>query len=101
MRIRISKKKPFNAATFLKKCGYHYRGIFRGEMSFARRLGKGSYPQFHIYINNDSEKELLLNLHLDAKKSSYPGVRMHAGEYEGKILKEEAERIEKIMLELS
>lgn len=63
-----------------------------GEQSFVRRLGTYFYPRFHVYpeiVNG----ELLVNLHLDQKKASYPGFRKHSGEYDGPTVEAEADRI--------
>ena len=100
MKIHLEKKSPENTPTLLKKCGYHYTGVFRGEMGFARRAGTGRYPQFHIYINEDTPEKLVLNLHLDAKKPSYAGSKMHSGEYDTEIVKKEAERVREIISSL-
>ncbi|MFA5069839.1 MAG: hypothetical protein WC528_01005 [Patescibacteria group bacterium] len=93
MKIYLKKTFADNTPTLLKKCGYHYTGEFRGESGFARRAGAGIYPQFHIYVNQDTDEELILNLHFDAKKPSYAGSSMHSGEYDTEIVKDEADRI--------
>lgn len=101
MKINIKKKSGYNTPTLLKKCGYHFTGVHRGEQGFARRAGSGRYPQFHIYINEDSQDKIVLNLHLDAKKPSYAGSKMHAGEYDTEVVKKEAERVKEIFADLT
>ena len=66
-------------------------------MSFVRAFGKGGYPRFHIYAY-PKEKEITIYLHLDQKKETYGKAKRHHGEYGGtKILKEEMERIKKLV----
>lgn len=65
-----------------------------GEYSFVRPLEGLAYPRFHIYLKqNQDTKEVSLSLHLDQKKPSYKGSSAHSGEYEGKAIKQELERI--------
>ena len=54
------------------------------------------YPRFHIYLKEENDN-LIFNLHLDQKRPIYKGVAAHAGEYDGKIVEEEAERIKEIL----
>ena len=51
---------------------------------------------FHIYLEED-DPDLILNLHLDQKRPSYEGATAHSGEYEGKIIEDEIERIKQIL----
>ena len=81
--------------SFFRHCGYLEisNPHKNNEISYARSLDPGRfYPRFHIYIE-DSQKEIKLNLHLDAKKPSYEGTAAHGGEYEGPVVKNEEERI--------
>lgn len=41
----------------------------------------------------ETENALMVNLHLDMKKPSYAGTSAHAGEYDGALVEQEAERI--------
>ena len=78
--------------------GYRPLGVNQEkEYSVVRTIGNNNFPRFHIYLRK-SEKtgQFEINLHLDQKKPSYRGTAAHAGEYEGKIIEEEAERIKKI-----
>lgn len=101
MRLIITKNFSENTLTLLRKCGYHYTGDYKGEPGFARRTGRSEFPKFHIYINKDTHEELVLNLHFDAKRPSYSGTSMHAGEYDTEIIREEAARIQGIIMSLS
>jgi hypothetical protein len=79
----------------MRDCGYRvienpHQG---GERSFARSLNWGHfYPRFHVYLNSLQEA-LEINLHLDMKKPSYEGTTAHSGEYDGRLVEEEARRI--------
>ena len=92
MKIEFNQKFNQQADFLIKRCGY---GLVRdrraSEISYARRLGQGIYPRFHMYIN--SEDPLVLNLHLDQKQASYQGQTAHSGDYDSDIVKKEAQRI--------
>ena len=62
------------------------------ESSFARRLGDGVYPRFHVYINQVGT-DYAVNLHLDQKQASYEGSSAHSGEYDGETVEAEGRRI--------
>ncbi|OGZ70333.1 MAG: hypothetical protein A2904_00070 [Candidatus Staskawiczbacteria bacterium RIFCSPLOWO2_01_FULL_33_9] len=74
-----------------------------GEFSIVKQLGRNDYPRFHLYIRQsfdsaqDKLNTFIFNLHLDQKKPSYNGAKGHSGEYDGSVLKEEAERIKNIL----
>jgi len=76
----------------MREIGYHFLDKDRktGELNFRRPL-KG-YPRFHIYLKIDG-KNLIFNLHLDQKKPIYKGTPAHSGEYDGDLVKKEAEII--------
>jgi hypothetical protein len=82
----------------MRDCGYRvienpHQG---GERSFARSLNWGHfYPRFHVYLNQLPDV-LEINLHLDMKKPSYEGTTAHSGEYDGKLVEEEARRIKSV-----
>jgi len=81
-----------NIVNLIRKIGYYYQGK-KGEEYSLVRPPKG-YPRFHLYvIENPDNQELFFNLHLDQKRPVYKYAPVHAGEYEGKIVEEEAERI--------
>ncbi len=74
----------------LRRAGYAVLNDRQGgSTSFVRRLSGGYYPRFHIYMKEDS----FFDIHLDQKQVSYKGHTKHSGEYDGKLVKEEAERI--------
>lgn len=93
--IRKINITPIN---LVRRCGYVeiYNPHKNNEVSYARSLDSGRfYPRFHIYIEEQAEK-IVLNLHLDAKKPSYEGETAHSGEYDGPLLNEERERIDRV-----
>ncbi len=79
----------YNPLVLMRKIGYH--PVKRGE-SFARRLGNGEFPRFHIYIK-DKEGGININLHLDQKGACYTNQTAHSGEYDTEILEQEKDRI--------
>lgn len=86
-----------NPTAFLRQAGYiPLTSRFSNETSFARRLSRDHYPRFHIYINSRDDKHYF-NLHLDQKKASYEGQTAHSGEYDGDLVKEEAERLKSMI----
>ena len=85
-----------NIINLLRSCGYHFQEEKENEISFYRSLSALNYPRFHIYLIKRKES-LVFNLHLDQKKPSYNGSPAHSAEYEGKLLKDEKERIIKIL----
>jgi len=88
-----------NIITLARKVGYYFRSENpeKGELIFVRPLERSGYPRFHLYIKTAENKELIFNLHLDQKRPSYKGAPAHAGEYEGGVIENEAERIKQIL----
>ncbi|MBW6441132.1 hypothetical protein K0B03_03825 [Patescibacteria group bacterium] len=92
MKIELYKSDlNVNITNFMRKCGY---APFHS--SFARVLAGSGYPRFHIYINDNGDK-YILNLHLDQKRPSYGKETAHSGEYDGKVVEDEVERIMKFL----
>jgi hypothetical protein len=91
----VLEKISINSEIFMRDCGYRvienpHQG---GEKSFTRSLNWGHfYPRFHVYLNQLPDV-LEINLHLDMKKPSYEGTTAHSGEYDGRLVEEEARRI--------
>jgi len=88
MKIFIEKRNlPGNLYSFLRKLGY-----ISFHESYVKILAGSGYPRFHLYAS-ETEKEYILNLHLDQKRPSYGRETAHSGEYEGEIVEKEAGRI--------
>jgi len=89
-----------NIQNMMRQVGYYFERIKGDEMVFVRTLGtsRSGYPRFHIYLRVSHEtKEVIINLHLDQKKPNYKGSSAHSGEYEGELVKREAERIKELL----
>ncbi len=94
MRISI-KGFEKNIYNLLRSAGYHPDRGDRGEqISFCKPIRGGRYPRYHIYYDKHKEE---LRLHLDQKPSKYKNAPDHAGEYNGPLVEEEAERIKNIL----
>ncbi len=96
MKIIIKNSKE-NSASVLRRAGYAFKARGKDSLSFVRAFGKSGYPRFHIYAYS-KEKEMIIYLHLDQRKETYGKAKRHHGEYgDTKILREEAERIKKVI----
>ena len=96
MRFSLRNKSGKNIINLMRRIGYHFRrkDAEKGELVFIRPLGGVPYPRFHIYLREvENTKEIIINLHLDQKMPRYKGVPAHSAEYEGEIVRREAERI--------
>ena len=88
MKIKLYKSDiNVNITNFMRKCGY-----IPFHDSFTKVLAGSGYPRFHIYINDEDDK-FVLNLHLDQKRPNYGKETAHSGEYDGKVVEDEVERI--------
>lgn len=88
MKISIKKTElKTNINAFMRGAGYT-----PFHDSYVRVLGSGGYPRFHVYID-EAEDRYTLNLHLDQKRPSYGRETAHSGDYDGKVVEDEADRI--------
>jgi len=92
----VIKNTGENLINLARKIGYYFQEQKQDELSFVRPLERSGYPKFHLYIKSDQE-DLIFNLHLDQKRPIYKGAPAHAGEYEGTIVENEAERIKQTL----
>ncbi|MDD4271910.1 MAG: hypothetical protein PHF50_03860 [Patescibacteria group bacterium] len=77
----------------LRQAGYAFLTDRRtGQESYVRRFGRGFYPRFHLYLE-EQNSQVILNLHLDQKQASYEGAHAHNAEYEGEVVEAEMARI--------
>ena len=84
-----------NPLAVMRKAGYSaFTDPKTKKESFILRLTSEFYPRFHVYVKQQNG-QVIFDLHIDQKKPSYSGTRMHAGEYEGPTVKKELERIAK------
>ncbi len=78
----------------LRRAGYAETVNREGEVSYTLRLGRNSFPRFHVYVE-ESKKRISVNVHLDQKAPSYTGSHAHSGEYDGKLVEEETSRVKR------
>ncbi|MFA6306801.1 MAG: hypothetical protein WCV70_04770 [Patescibacteria group bacterium] len=77
----------------LRQAGYAYlMDRHTGQESYVRRLNRGFYPRFHLYLE-EQNNQVILNLHLDQKQASYEGAHAHNAEYDGELVEQEMARI--------
>jgi hypothetical protein len=96
MKFVIKNTLKENVLNLMRRIGYYSQKQEKSQLSFIRPLERSGYPRFHVYLKKDKE-ELILNLHLDQKKPVYKGASAHSGEYEGKVVETETERIKQIL----
>lgn len=94
----ILKNFQKNPAVFMRSCGYAFNRQSGEEMDFMRRVTGYDYPRYHTYIHQE-DNDLVINLHIDQKKPSYPNAGpAHGGEYKGQLVEEELQRIHSLSL---
>ena len=98
MQLYLNKSKlTVNTEQLLCRAGYVC--IYdnkTGQDSMARRLGRGFYPRFHVYLKDQGE-QIVLNLHLDQKQPIYQGTTAHNADYDGEAVEKEIERIKNLI----
>ena len=96
MEFTIKGPSKDNVYNLMREIGYFFEGKEEttGELAFARPLR--SYPRFHIFLTIKGDN-LIFDLHLDQKRTSYPGTTPHSGEYGGKVVEKEAKRIKQTL----
>lgn len=96
MVIKIENFRE-NPASFFRRAGYVFVRREDDEMSFVRAMARSGYPRFHIFAHMQKD-DFIINIHLDQKKETYGSGTRHHGEYKDEgVLKEEVERIKKII----
>ena len=86
MKINISNFSG-NILSVMRRAGYHPEK----NLSFSRPIFQERYPRFHIYYDKEKGE---INLHLDQKPPKYEFAHDHGAEYDGKVVEEEAKRLE-------
>ena len=92
----IVENKNENLLSLVRNLGYRVNSRSRGDFNCIKSVQGSDYPRFHLFVEENEDK-FIFKLHLDQKKPSYSGSSAHSGEYEGKLVEEEAERIKKIV----
>jgi len=85
----IIKNNRDNPLTLMRRIGY---APHSKSQSFVRRLTSEDFPRFHVYMG-DTGNGWEVSLHLDQRGACYDNQTAHSGDYEGKILEEEKQRI--------
>jgi len=96
MKLKLQFDFPLSVRVLLQRCGYHPHHGFGEQESYVRRLSRDFYPRFHVYVE-EAVNQLILNLHLDQKRPSYPGAHAHNADYEGDIVAAEARRVSAVI----
>ncbi|MBL7022074.1 hypothetical protein ISR92_02030 [Patescibacteria group bacterium] len=91
MNFKVNAKLQYPWERLLQNAGYHLH-----RDSYVKRLSGDFYPRFHVYMKNETEDFIELNVHLDQRRGVHEGVTAHAGEYDSPIVIEEAERLKSI-----
>lgn len=96
MKFKIKNKSGLSLNSLMRRIGYHFNGVDKRseEKNFIKSLQGGRFPRFHLYIEKH-EDGYLFKLHIDQKAPSYGKHTAHSGEYEGKVIEKEVERIKK------
>lgn len=93
MDIVYDKPLAKNAASILRDAGYiPLFDRLSGKQSFAHKIRGDRYPRFHVYVLEETESRLKLNLHLDNKEHGW-GERRHDSKYDGEEVSAEAGRL--------
>lgn len=97
MKFKIPNKLSQNIPSLMRRCGYmpiHDRKS--GKDSFSRKLSTGHYPRFHMYIN-ETDQEIVFNLHLDQTSSRHNNQTAHNADYNSEEVKNELIRVYQIV----
>lgn len=92
MRLNFSINNSASPRVLIRRCGYGEIVNREGQISYIRVFGPSGYPRFHAYLDK-TQDDFSINLHLDQKKPSYGGQTAHSGEYDGKVVEAESNRI--------
>ena len=93
----IIEKPTTGVANFFRRAGYSFQKREGDEMAFVRRLTDQPFPRFHLFVKIVNFS-FHVNLHIDHKRVSYAGSRVHSGEYErdSELLKNEVKRLKSV-----
>ncbi|MFH0779982.1 MAG: hypothetical protein V1928_03960 [Parcubacteria group bacterium] len=92
--------RNYNPRELIRRAGYgENQDPNPTEISYARKLGQGFYPRFHVYLK-EFEKYFEVSLHLDQKQPSYGSEHAHSGEYDGDTVEDEARRITQVIKDI-
>jgi len=100
--VNQSRLTNFNADEFLRQAGFAYiYDRLKEHGSYVKRLTRDFYPRLHVYVTPKKDKEghnlIVIEMHLDQKKASYTGVKMHSAEYDGEVVAAEINNLKNLM----
>lgn len=104
MKLIVNKSLlvNFSADEFLRRAGFAYiYDNIKEHGSYVKRLSRDYYPRLHVYVMPKKDKEgrelIVIEMHLDQKKASYSGVKMHSAEYDGEVVEAEINNLKNLM----
>ena len=104
MKLIVNKSRltNFSADEFLRRAGFAYiYDNLKEHGSYVKRLTRDYYPRLHVYVMNKKDKEgrdlIVIEMHLDQKKASYVGTKMHSAEYDGEVVEAEIDNLKNLM----
>lgn len=81
-----------HARNIMRNLGYGEQRARSGQISYAKRISGEKFPRYHAYVE-DQNNGMQVNLHIDQKEASYEGSHVHSGEYDGRLVEQEMNRI--------
>lgn len=104
MKLIVNKSRltNFNADEFLRRAGFAYiYDNLKGHGSYIKRLNRDFFPRLHVYVmekkDNEGRELIVIEMHLDQKKASYEGAKMHNAEYDGEVVENEMNNLKNLM----
>jgi len=104
MKLIVNKSKlvNFNADEFLRRAGFAYiYDNLKGHGSYIKRLNRDFFPRLHVYVMEKKDATgrdlIVIEMHLDQKKASYEGSKMHSAEYDGEVVEAEINNLKNLM----
>lgn len=104
MKLIVNKSRltNFSADEFLRRAGFAYiYDNIREHGSYVKRLTREHYPRLHVYVMDKQDREgrdlIVIEMHLDQKKASYEGTKMHSAEYDGEVVEAEINNLKNLM----
>lgn len=88
------KKNNQNGVVVLRRFSYAPYTNRQGGESFVRRVGGGEFPRFHLYINSETDTDLICSVHLDQRAPMYKGSTAHGGDYDSPEVASEIRRLQ-------
>jgi len=104
MKLIVNKSRliNFDPNSFLRQAGFAYiYDRLKGHGSYVKRLTGDYYPRLHVYVMEKTDKAgqnlIIIEMHLDQKKASYAGTKMHSAEYDSPVVAREIDNLKSLM----